>query len=163
MSTKFINMILVFGLFAVAGILLLIVGCAETNRLVTVNGTQGPAGPQGASCTVVQSEGGAYIACSDETSAFIANGTPGIEGPQGPPGASQGAVLTMYALTSCTEIPGTSYWAKKNGSTVGFYNASFCSSSTKEFEMTEGDSLWVSSTALAVYLSGGFRLIEFAP
>jgi hypothetical protein len=94
------------------------------------------------------------------------DGTDGVDGKDGKDGINgtdgSGAILTTYNLGSgCTAITGSSLYAKKNGSTIGFYSSSLCSSHKKVFEMTEGDSMWVSSDMLAVYLDDGFRVVTF--
>jgi hypothetical protein len=64
--------------------------------------------------------------------------------------------------SSCTAITGTNFFVKNNGTTSGIYSDSACPSNKKVFELGLGDSFWVSSTALAVKLSGpGIRVLFF--
>ncbi len=89
-------------------------------------------------------------------------GATGPQGPQGPAGAAGSTVtLTSYALSGCTALTGTLFYAKKDGSNRAFYTSASCHSSTKEYEMSEGHAFWVSSSKLAVYTDTGIRVINF--
>lgn len=108
-----------------------------------VAGPQGPVGPQGMA------------------------GPTGPQGPQGPQGATgaqgasgAGATITSYSSNSCTAISGTSYFVKA-GSNASIYSAAGCSGGSKVAELNDGESFWVSSSALAVEHDGGIRVISF--
>lgn len=143
--------------------------CAETSQEALVRGLPGKDGTNGTACTISQQEGGALLSCTDETSFFVHNGTDGQDGADGQDGTNgqdgldglDGTIVSLatYSVSSCMPIAGTSYYAKKTGTSIAFYISSACSGS-KSFEMTAGDSFWVSSTALAVYLTSGLRVID---
>lgn len=115
-------------------------------------GPQGEVGPQG-----VAGEAGP-IGPQGPTGP---QGLPGVPGTNGTNGSS--ATITSYTSSSCTLVVGTSYYVKSNGSNTGVYTSSSCSSSSKEFEMGEGDSMWLSTTQLAVKLvdTNGIRVVKF--
>lgn len=144
-----------------------------TNSLVACNGAQGDAGVQGE--VGAQGPAGAAGEVGPQGEQGIA-GPAGPAGPQGPQGLQgiqglQGvagsnaplSVITAYTSSSCVRVNNTSFFTKPNGSNSGIYSSSSCHSSSKEFELGEGDSMWVSSKALAVKLvdTTGIRVIEF--
>jgi hypothetical protein len=47
------------------------------------NGGAGPAGPSGTSCSIVESDAGAIVKCTDGTSVKIPNGANGMNGQNG--------------------------------------------------------------------------------
>jgi len=88
------------------------------------------------------------------------NGLPGPVGPQGLPGTNSS--ITSYTSNSCIQIEGTSYFTKPVGQGSGIYTSSNCHSSSKEFELGEGDSIWLASNVLGVkLLTTGLRVIKF--
>lgn len=145
------------------------------NSLVACNGANGLNGQDGAAGA--QGEPGPQ-GIAGEVGPQGEQGPAGEPGPQGLPGepgapgadgqnGSDGedgtsASIVSYTSSSCTSIAGTAYYAKANGSTSGIYSASNCHSSTKVFELGEGDSVWLSANALAVKLmTTGIRVITF--
>lgn len=93
-------------------------------------------------------------------------GVQGIAGPIGPKGdtgaSGSGAVIRSYSGNSCTLLTGTSMYVKGTGSNnFGLYTSSSCHSSSKEFEVSDGESYWVSSSSLAVWNDGSLRVITF--
>jgi hypothetical protein len=96
------------------------------------NGTQGPVGPQGPQ---------------------------GPQGLQGPPGTS--ATITSYSSSSCTQIGTTGVYVKPNGSNFKLYTSSSCHSSSALYEVSQGESYWVSSTSLAIWNDGSLRVIKY--
>jgi hypothetical protein len=118
-------------------------------------GPQGEIGPQGAAGE--QGEQGPVGPMGPQ-------GPMGAQGEQGLPGASgsSGATITSYESNSCVKISGTSYFTKPNGQNSGIFTSSDCKSSSKAFELGEGDSMWLSADMLAVKLmSTGIRVIKF--
>jgi hypothetical protein len=112
-------------------------------------GPQGPAGEQGVAGPV---------------GPMGPQGPAGAQGAQGLPGAtgSSGAIIKSYEDEKCVKIEGTSFFTKPNGKNSGIFKASDCKSSSKEFELGEGDSMWLSADTLAVKLmSTGLRTIKF--
>lgn len=109
-----------------------------------------------------------------------ANGQDGAQGPQGemgprgetgaqgPAGAdgldgSDGSVaqIISYPASNCTLIAGTSSYTKKSGSNYKLYTSSSCSSASSFGELSQGESMWVSASALAVWDSSVLRVIFF--
>lgn len=135
-----------------------LVVCDGRNGLQGAQGEQGEAGPQGLQGLVgPQGEPGA-------------DGEPGPVGPQGPQGpqgiqgptGSSGATIVSYSSNSCTKITGTNIYTKPTGSNnFGLYSSSSCSSSGKIAEVSEGESYWVSGSALAIWNDGSLRVITF--
>jgi hypothetical protein len=116
-------------------------------------GLQGPVGPAGA----IGPQGIPGVAGPV--------GPIGPQGPQGLPGSStsgSGATIKSYSGSSCTLITGTSMYVKATGSNnFGLYTSSSCSSSSKEHEVSQGESYWTSSNSLAVHNDGSLRVITF--
>ena len=73
MNTNRSNAVFPFAALAVA----LAAGCSGSN------GGQGPAGTSGTSCSIVESDAGATVSCTDGTSVTIPNGTNGMNGKNG--------------------------------------------------------------------------------
>jgi len=92
-----------------------------------------------------------------------ATGAQGLQGIQGLPGEDgSGASIVAYTLSSCVAIANTTRFTKPTGSNSGIYTNCNCTSSSKEFELGQGDSFWVSNTSLAVKLgTTGIRVITF--
>lgn len=89
-------------------------------------------------------------------------GPQGLQGPQGLSGAAgSSATIKSYTASSCTLITGTSMYVKSNGYNFALYTSSSCNSSTKQYELSEGESIFVSSTSLAVWNDGSLRVITF--
>jgi hypothetical protein len=140
--------------------LTLLVGCTPDREVVQIlKGDQGPQGPAGVSCSISQVEGGALLACADNTEVFIANGSPGEAGS---PGVDAVASLADYSGASCQLIDGTLTYVKKSGSNYKLYSGSTCHSSTAFAEVSQGEAYWVSTTAVAVYSSSALRVITFS-
>lgn len=122
-----------------------------TNGVAGIPGAAGPTGatgPQG----VAGSTGSA--------------GPTGPQGPAGPqgiagPAGSSGATITVYSAVSCTAIAGTTKHVKQNGSNFKFYTGATCASSSSFAEISSGESVWVSSNALAVWDASNIRVIKF--
>jgi hypothetical protein len=127
-----------------------------------LDGKDGEAGPQGIQGEVgPQGEPGMQGEQGEQ-------GEPGPTGPQGeqglpgPTGSGASVTVTAYTSSSCTLIAGTSRYTKPTGSNSDIYTSSSCPSYSKEFELGQGDSFWVSSDMLAVKLgSTGIRVIDF--
>lgn len=123
-----------------------------------LQGAVGPVGPQGA---------------PGMTGAIGPQGVAGLPGPTGPvgpqgpqgiqgPAGSSGATITTYTSSSCTQIAGTSYYVKPNGTNAKLYTGSTCHSSTAVEELGNGHSFWLASNILAVdYDDQGIRVIKF--
>jgi hypothetical protein len=76
-------------------------------------------------------------------------------------GAS-GATIKAYEDDKCVKIEGTSFFTQPNGKNSGIFTDKDCHPSSKEFELGEGDSMWLSADTLAVKLmSTGLRTIKF--
>lgn len=144
-----------------------LVACNGFNGLNGQNGLDGTNGQDGA---VGETGPQGAVGPQGEVGPQGAQGEPGPTGPQGPQGpqgmtgdSGTSVTITSYTSSSCVKLTGTSYYVKSNGSTSGLYTSSNCHSSTKEFEMGEGDSMWVSSTQLAVKLvnEAGLRVVKF--
>lgn len=170
---------------------LLIACAPDREVVQIYKGDTGAPGQDGTSCVVQQAESGALLSCSDGSEAYVANGLPGIQGPQGVPGLAgqdgtdgqdgapgedgqdgqpgqdgedgSDAVATLrdYSGSSCTNIIGTTKYVKKNGSNFKLYSTSSCSSFTAFAEVSQGESYWVSTTALAVHADDKLRVITF--
>jgi hypothetical protein len=137
-----------------------LIACNGVNGLDGAEGAQGEQGPQG-----IQGEVGPQGEPGPQGDVGP-TGPAGEQGPQGETGAEgpsgTGASIVSFTSSSCTAITNTSFFAKSNGSNTGIYSSSSCSNGLKVFELGQGDSFWVSSTALAVKLSTpGIRVIFF--
>lgn len=153
-------------------------GLNGADGLPGTDGSDGEAGPQG-----IQGEQGPQGAAGPqglvgETGAVGATGAQGEAGPVGPIGPSgpQGlpgvpgtngtngtsATITSYTSNHCTNITGTSYYVKPNGSNSKLYLNDDCDGSG-EMTLTEGDSMWLSTTQLATKLvnTAGIRVVKF--
>jgi hypothetical protein len=126
-------------------------GLNGQDGLIGEQGPQGDIGPQG--------EAGS-------------DGSPGLPGPTGPvgsqgpqgiqgPAGSSGATIVSYAASSCTLIAGTSDYVKASNTNFNIYSSSSCPNSDKIAEVSQGESYWVSSSALAVWSNGSLRVITF--
>lgn len=118
-----------------------------------VAGEQGPPGADGA----VGPQGPAGAA--GVAGPVGPQGPAGPQGIQGPAGAS--ATIVSYYGSSCQLIAGTSMYMKASGSNAAFYTSSSCHSSTKVVEISQGESYWASSNALAVWSGSSLRVITF--
>lgn len=88
-----------------------------------------------------------------------AAGSPGSQGPAGSPGTT--VSIVSYTSSSCSSLGGGLY-TKPNGSNTGVYSSSSCHSSSKIYELDEGESVWLNANTLAVKLSpSGLRTITF--
>ncbi len=160
--------------FTIAFLLLAAVACAPNKETVSIiKGDPGERGADGTStaCSISETENGLTYTCGD-TSITLRNGYDGAAGvgeqgprgdvgPAGPAGSGSEVTVTDYALATCTAIAGTIYYAKTNGTTRAFYTGSTCHSSTKTFELGEGDSYVVGTKKLAVYNSTGIKVLNF--
>ncbi len=97
-----------------------------------------------------------------------ADGSPGHQGPSGPQGVTgpmgqagqdgeDGTLVTIteYSSSTCTAILGTTYYAK-NGKV---YTAGTCSG--QDVGISQGESMWLSATKLAITTSNSVRVITF--
>ena len=90
-----------------------------------------------------------------------ANGTNGQDGEDGEDGSSQVAQILNFPANSCTRITNTSTYTKVNGGNFKLYTSSSCSSSSSFGELSQGESMWVSASALAVWEDDALRVIYF--
>lgn len=89
-------------------------------------------------------------------------GPQGIQGPQGQTGAAgSSATIKSYTGSSCTLITGSSMYVKASGYNFGLYTSSNCHSSTKEYEVSQGESYFAASNVLAIWNDGTLRVITF--
>ncbi len=132
-----------------------------SNGTSGLNGTNGSDGADGLSAYELWLQDGNEGTLSEFLDSLI--GADGQDGSDGSDGQDASATITSYTSSSCTAVSGTSFYVKSNGSTTGVYDHSSCHSSDKEFEMGEGDSMWLSSSLLAVKLvdTNGIRVIKF--
>lgn len=135
-----------------------LVACNGANGLNGQSGTVGEPGPQGIQGEVgPQGEPG--IGLAGPAGPAGTPGSPGVTGPAGAPGSS--ATITVYSSSNCTKIVGADYYTKVSGGNSSIYIGSTCQSSTKVFELGDGDSYWVGPTMLAVSQGNGLRVIKF--
>lgn len=133
--------------------------CNGANGLNGETGQPGAQGPQGIA---------GEVGPAGEQGPQGEQGYPGPTGPQGEdgpqglqgnPGSS--ARIDSYSSNSCTKITGTNIYVKPNGGNFKLYNSSSCHSSSAFAEVSEGESYWVSSSALAVHADSSLRVITF--
>lgn len=145
-----------------------LLSCSDETSVIISNGSDGSNGTNGqdgTSCSVESTTGGALITCGD-TSASILNGTDGVNGADGQDGSdgSDGGSLSVtdYSAVSCTSIAGTSYYVKKTGgNNFAIYTSSSCSSSSKEFEVSQGEAHVLGLKILAVWTESALRIFNF--
>lgn len=132
--------------------------CNGLNGLNGLNGQSGEQGPQGIAGS---------IGPQGTPGATGSPGPTGPVGPQGPqglqgPAGGAGGTIISYTSSSCTAIPGTSYFVKPNGTNFKVYTGSTCHSSTAVAEVDDGSSFWLSANKLAVdFGDTGLRVITF--
>ncbi len=122
-----------------------LVACNGSNGLSGIDGQQGIQGAVGP-----QGEPGA-------------TGSPGPQGPVGETGPSgTGATITSYTSDSCSSLS-NGYYGKAGSNNYSVYSSATCSSSSKVEEMNDANSsLWLSSSALAVFAGPNtLRVISF--
>lgn len=138
------------------------------NSLIACNGRDGEDGRDGRDGKPGPQGVAGAVGPQGEPGEQGEQGEPGPTGPQGeqglpgPQGEGTSVSIVSYTSSSCALIAGTSRYTKPSGSNSGIYTNNSCHSSSKEFELSQGDSFWVSADKLAVKLgTTGIRVISF--
>ena len=139
-----------------------------TNSLIACNGSNGLQGATGVAGSTGATGVAGQIGPQGAAGAQGIAGPVGPIGPQGPQGATgaqgssgTGASIVSYTASSCTKITGTSMYVQKSGSNFQMFSGNTCNSSTKVSEVSSGESVWASSSSLAVWNGSSIRVITF--
>lgn len=140
-----------------------IAGLIGPQGLPGQDGDQGPVGPAGPEGPSGKQGLDGLNGKDGEDGQDGQDGEDGEDGKDGEDGVGSITLITSYTASKCTQIAGSIYYTKPNGKNSGVFTGNTCHNNTKVFELGQGDSMWLSSSMLAVKLidSDGLRTINF--